>query len=150
MIVAEYWMPRSAWPPGPWQNEPDRVQWRDRGSGLDCLALRQHGGFWCGYVAMPPGHPWHGADFDDVKVVVHGGLTFAAPCMTEGDHRERVCHLVLPGDPDDVWWLGFDSAHGGDLMPFMAGLHAGDTYRTIGYVTGQCELLAYQARRAER
>ena len=50
---------RSDWLPGPWDDEPDRVEWRDEATGLPCLLRRGSPfiGVWCGYVALPPDHP---------------------------------------------------------------------------------------------
>jgi hypothetical protein len=40
---------KSAWGPGPWTDEPDKVQWTDTATGLPCLAKRNpRGGHWCG------------------------------------------------------------------------------------------------------
>lgn len=112
--VEEWAMDKSEWGEGPWVDEPDRKEWRYR--GLPCLMVRSHLGNWCGYVGVPPGHPWHGKNFDDVDVRVHGGLTYSDSC------RGQVCHVALPGDPDDVWWLGFDCCHAEDLAPGMQAL----------------------------
>lgn len=49
------------WGDGPWVQEPDRVEWVDEETGYQCLARRtKHTGTWCGYVGVPPGHPWFG------------------------------------------------------------------------------------------
>src|SRR5437868_461399 len=96
-------------PPGPWDNEPDRLEWRH--AGLPCLMNRNRSGVWCGYVAVPPGHPFHGASYDDERTYdlpSHGGLTFSSTCSGE------ICHVPQPGEPDDVWWFGFDCNHGYD------------------------------------
>ncbi len=101
---------KSTWGEGPWQTEPDRVEWEH--AGLPCLALRsEFSGNWCGYAAVPPGHPLHGAEYDDVAVDVHGGPTYSAQC--QGD----ICHVPKPGQPDDVWWIGFDCHHAFDFAP---------------------------------
>lgn len=148
---------KRAWPPGPWQDEPDRVEWREH--GFPCLALRHdEGGHWCGYVGVPPGHPWHGRgdlmsdDFCDC----HGGVTFASPCAHghEGDPR-YVCHVPLPGEPAEVWWIGFDFAHSGDWSPGWTPrprvwLHFGETYRDLAYVTAEVSSVAKQAMEAAR
>lgn len=104
-------------PPGPWVDEPDRVEWRHR--GLPCLITRQpEQGHLCGYVAVPPGHPWHGVHYRELsEVYVHGGLTYADPCF------ENVCHVPQQGEPDNVWWFGFDCAHYGDLPPYQLAHH---------------------------
>lgn len=42
---------------GPWDSEPNRVEWKH--AGVPCLAVRNQFGAWCGYAAVPPGHPLH-------------------------------------------------------------------------------------------
>lgn len=149
-VITETWIDRSTWPSGPWDDEPDRIEWRDPETGLPCLARRHvRAGHWCGYVALPPGHPWHGS-CPDLDVEVHGGVTYAGPCDEHGDARERVCHVARPGEPDDVWWLGFDFAHCTDLQPWLLGLDPdlvlpGTTYRTLDYVRAECASVAAQA-----
>ena len=162
---------KSEWGDGPWQDEPDKVQWKDEATGLPCLAKR-HGraGHWCGYVGVPEGHPAFGKDYDDVRVATddgwpdaHGGLTYAAHCQ-EGDEAEAICHIPDPGEPDHVWWLGFDCAHSGDLSPGYAALdrkryeETGDSlwlsrgsyesYRDLRYVRGVVRRLAGQLAEA--
>jgi hypothetical protein len=55
---AEVYGPKSSWGPGPWQDEPDRLEWTH--AGLYCLMIRNDLGSWCGYVGVPPEHPLHG------------------------------------------------------------------------------------------
>jgi hypothetical protein len=109
----------------------------------------------CGYVGAPPGHPWHGAGYNDVDVSVHGGLTFAASCQENAPEGHGICHVPEPGRPADVWWLGFDCAHGGDVIPKMieyeknlpaelTAYRRDDQYRDVAYVTEQCQQLAAQ------
>lgn len=145
MLKEEKSIDKSQWGDGPWQSEPDRKEWRDEATGLTCLAVRQPSlGHWCGYVAVPPGHPAHEADYDDVEAYVHGGLTYGNKC------QGLVCHVPAPGEPDDVFWLGFDCAHCGDLSPGMAarerqfGWMPSDRYRDLKYVEQQCASLAKQ------
>ncbi len=154
---------KSTWGDGPWQAEPDRVEWEH--AGLPCLALRNENfGVWCGYAAVAPGHPLHGKDHGDVEVSVHGGLTYANRC--DGD---RICHVPKPGEADDVWWFGFDCGHCFDFMPAFAARHAllleplprqqaydhnaavnassrlyVDVYRTLNYVQDETNALAEQ------
>lgn len=139
---------KSTWGPGPWQNEPDHKSWTDTATGLPCLAHRaMHSGHWCGYVAVFPSHPAHGQDYSSLDVTVHGGLTYGQWC------QDAVCHIPAPDEPDDVWWLGFDCCHSGDLAPRRArldelgdysGLSGHDHYRTLEYVEEQCAELAKQ------
>jgi hypothetical protein len=144
---------RSTWPPGPWDNEPDLVEWRDAHTGYPCLVVRGPVGALCGYVGVPPGHPAHGKDYDDVPLgdgYPHGGLTYSRACA--GD----VCHVPLPGEPDEVWWLGFDCAHSRDVCPgllFIGGrvrpIFPGEVYKPIRYVQGECTELAAQLKALE-
>jgi hypothetical protein len=133
---------RSKWKAGPWDGESDREEFTTA-AGLPALLVRNPwSGAWCGYVAISPGHPLHGKgneDTDDVNV--HGGITFAGPC------RGHVCHVPKPGESDNVWWLGFDTNHGGDATPAGWGgeIVAGyQDYRDEAYLRQECESLAAQ------
>jgi hypothetical protein len=130
-------------PPGPWWDEPDKVQWIDPATGLDCLAVRGPFGAWCGYVGVPPGHPLHGADYLDVDVDVHGGLTFAGSCRDDAPEESGICHVPFEGRPAHVWWLGFDCSHCDDYAPGLL-VFPGETYRDLGYVRDQVATLAGQ------
>lgn len=142
----EHMIDRSKWPRGPWDEEPeDRVEFEH--AGLPCLLRRSPGsGGWCGYAAVPPGHPLHGADYGDLgDIEVHGGLTYSDPCAGE------ICHVPKPGEPDDVWWFGFDCAHAYDRTPgmeaalaAMGGLGPDAVYRTRAYAEAETRRLAEQ------
>jgi hypothetical protein len=145
--------------PGPWWDEPDKVHWIDPVSDCDCLVVRNHFGAWCGYVAVPPGHPWHGVEYGEMEEVVrvHGGLTFADRCRE--DERGAgfgICHVPFPGRPHDVWWLGWDACHGGDLAPVLEADFDfdvpgfSDVYRDLDYARAQTEFLARQVAGAGR
>jgi len=114
-----YRVDRTGWDPGPWDNEPDRLEWRSH--GLPCLIVRNDLGNLCGYVAVPPGHPDHGAHYDAPDVEVHGGLTYSSPCSAHGG---PICHIPSreTGVVDDVWWLGFDCGHAFDYWPQRAAI----------------------------
>ncbi len=141
---------RSGWGSGEWRGEPDKVQWTDPATGLACLAKRNPNfGNWCGYVGIGPDHPWHGKGYGDLPdggPSVHGGLTYASKCE-EGPAEETICHVPAAGEPDHLWWFGFDCAHGGDLTPGMPSLLTfglGDVYRPLPYVRSECARLAAQ------
>lgn len=143
---------KTDWGPGPWLEEPDRVEFRH--AGLPCLLNRNDLGTWCGYAAVPPGHPLHGHRYEDAEVDVHGGLTYAGPC------QGHICHVAEPGEPDDVWWFGFDCGHCWDITPALdAYLQArgirqpaekisdelwSAVYRDLAYVRHETESLAEQ------
>lgn len=141
-------------PAGPWDDEPDKVQWIDGDTDLDCLAVRNHMGAWCGYVGVPRTHPYYRTPFDHVPVSVHGGLTFSNTCDEDAPEGHGICHIPLPGRSDDVWWLGFDCGHFTDVQPALAAMFGrftslADTrfeprYRTLEYVQRECADLAKQ------
>ncbi len=133
---------KSKWGPGPWQDEPDHVAFEH--AGYSCIVHRGPAGGLCGYVAVPPGHPWHGMDYNEVPADVHGGLTYGGKC--EG----AICHVPKSGEPDNVFWIGFDTAHSGDVSPAFRRLSAAftdprDSYKTMAYVTSETKRLAEQA-----
>lgn len=136
---------RSIWGNGLWNGEPDKAQWIDEATGLDCLIVRvPHSGHLCGYVGVPPGHRFHGKEYDDVPADVHGGLTFADACQ-EGEEF-GICHVPEAGRPDHVWWLGFDCAHCHDVTPFSGprGWFQDESYKTLDFVRSECTALAAQ------
>jgi len=122
-----------------------------------CVTINRLG-IRCGYVRVPPEHPYHGLEYDEIpdRIDVHGALTFSAadePCEGEagGGH----------------WWLGFDCGHAFDapeplaahrpnqwsareevgLLWFAASLERREghvTVRTVDYVTEQCRALCAQ------
>jgi len=137
---------RSGWSPGPWDSEPDRVEWNFKGT--PCLATRSRFGTWCGYAGVPKGHPMYGTPFQIVRDVieVHGGLTYSDVCSG------HICHMPAPGDTDDIWWFGFDCGHAFDMSPGMeAYLHRLDQqykpmgiYRDLDYVRAEVHSLVEQ------
>lgn len=137
---------REKWGPGRWDMEPDLIEWRDEATGYPCLVVRNLMGSLCGYVGVPPGHPLYGVEYNDDAspgVRVHGGLTYSNACA--GD----VCHAALPGEPEHVWWFGFDCGHAFDespglnliLPPQFWGRAA---YRDVEYVRREVASLAAQ------
>jgi hypothetical protein len=140
---------RTGWQSGAWDTEPDRIEWRWLGPPrLACLIVRGPSGALCGYVGVPPGHPYHGRDYGKCDVDVHGSLTYSDKCAEGG----QICHVARLGEADDVWWLGFDCAHSNDVKPTytdeLREVYA--TYKPIGYVRNQVELLAAQLCRVAK
>lgn len=137
----EWKVDRTGWPRGPWDGEPDKVQFRTE-AGFPGLVVRNRLGGLCGYVGVPKEHALHGVHYGDVdgRFDVHGGLTYSESCAG------HICHVPEPGEPDDVWWFGFDCVHCYDLAPSMLryGHCAGDEYRDLAYVRGEVESLARQ------
>lgn len=139
---------REGWPSGPWDFEPDYDSWRSE-HGYPCIARRNRSGAWCGYVGVPPGHPWHGKHYDAVYdfegdyLEVHGGLTYSDKCRPD----IGICHVPEPGESDDFHWLGFDCAHSCDTYPTQPHDFVDQyaIYRSYGYVRSEVEKLARQA-----
>jgi len=105
-------------------------------SGFPCVYFPGPLGAFCGYVGVPPGHPWHGSDgSSEPPILVHGGVTFAEPC----------------GCSENTWWVGFDCGHLNDFIPsrYFEGLNfLGSTVWTHKMVQEECERLADQAAAA--
>jgi hypothetical protein len=161
-------MDKTDWGGGPWNDEPDKLQWIDDATGLDCLIVRNRLGALCGYVGVPSEHPWHGVGYSDspsgkggfyaddcpeTVVNVHGGLTFSDKCDQDAPEDSGICHVPGPGRPADVWWFGFDCAHSGDIVPGMIACERkmgfspppdGGVYKTVDYVRAEVANLARQ------
>lgn len=154
-------------PEGPWTGEPDKAQWVDAATNLDCLIVRGPLGALCGYVGVPFEHPLHGADAGDVLFLdVAHGVNYSDLC----DDRmmpDGICHVPAAGRPANVWWFGFDNGLVlRDVVPLhdhmMAELRRTTpvfaemppmpeppewlraTYKPLPYVIAQCESLAAQ------
>jgi len=59
--------------------------------------------WYCGYVAVPSGHPDWGKGYEEVDVEVHGGLTFSGQGKPGSLWEDK-----------QLWWFGFDCAHAED------------------------------------
>ena len=131
---------RSKWAPGPWDAEPDRLDWRE--GGFPCFAQRNAMGAWCGYVGVPEGHWAFEKQYGVVNVDVHGGLTYSEHC------QGHICHVPAPGESDNVWWLGFDTAHFCDTTPGHFGRQSWNEplgeYRDLAYVKAQVSKMVVQ------
>lgn len=147
------------WPEGVWRNEPDKVQWVDKATGLPCLIVRSRLGNLCGYAGVYETHPLYKLDYSGIEdhLDAHGGITFSGPCQEHAEEGRGICHIPEPGTSDKVWWFGFDCAHCDDLAPGMAGLynrmpnlapyHSSDIYRDVSYVKAEVQQLALQLAR---
>ncbi len=167
-LSGDKWHDRSQWPAGPWDDEPDKLVWTTK-TGLPGMLVRNGAGALCGYVAVLPGHKLHGVRYNQAPAdpdfvgppreyawedygdtpegmfTVHGGLTYSDSCAGS------ICHIPEPGEPDDVWWFGFDCAHSGDDYPAnYSGPFArrygnsSEQYKTVAYVQAEAEKLAEQ------
>lgn len=135
---------KAFWPAGPWHDEPDRIDWVDPPTGVPCMMRRNDFGAWCGYVAIPPTHPWVNLSRDEMSPSphCHGGLTFKDHWEDwkpeNGDrYRDADIGTTLP-------WIGFDCHHGFDLGPALSSDHSDENrvYRDVQYVTAEVVHLA--------
>lgn len=81
---------------GEWIDELDVAEFDHL--GYKCRVERGQFGSLCGYIYIPKDHPWHGKDYDDLDVQVHGGLTYAEY-------------------EDDLFLIGYDCSHSRDIIP---------------------------------
>lgn len=154
---------KSTWGEGPWQSEPDKMQYKDEATGLPCLIVRNPYGALCGYVGVTEGHPFFMKNGYDFPLSVHGGITFTSLCRPGDDEAHGICHIPGPGEPDHVWWLGFDCSHFNDTCPGMEArmrtlgvpmpdlspfpldhIYFSASYKTIEYVKAEIASLAHQ------
>ena len=135
---------KALWPAGPWHDEPDRIDWVDPVTGVPCMMRRNDFGAWCGYVALPPTHPWAKLSRDEMAPYphCHGGLSFNDHWEDwnpeNGDrYRDVDIGTTLP-------WIGFDCHHGLDLGPALLSDHSDENrvYRDVQYVTAEVVYLA--------
>jgi hypothetical protein len=126
---------------------PEKIEQDGRFLGFRFIILDGGLGFRCGYIEVPPGHPWFGKNYDEIKADCHGGLTFSKSGTD--------CGLNRP----EGWWFGFDCGHCGDgpdpalkldppeLQPFASLIFQGEV-RTKHFVEQECCKLIHQAYRA--
>lgn len=136
----------SQWPPGVWSVERSSFAWVDSRTKLQCAMIRHHLGHWCGYVAVPEGHPLHGKKYQEhiqlpmsyLNVAMQrttsiddvGVMNMFITAMSEnpavGEDGYIDLPLILPAhqgityteaDEQGRWWFGFDCAHAGDFLP---------------------------------
>lgn len=88
------------WGDGEWIEEVDFMEWMYK--GIKCLVFRNGFGSLCGFIYVPKDHPWHGKNYEQIAVNVHGGLTYSR----EMNNQEHI--------------IGFDCSHWNDLSPGLA------------------------------
>lgn len=148
--MSEARIPKHLWGDGPWQNEPDEFVWIDKRTGYKCRVWRSPTtGSLCGYVSLPKRHCLENIDEGGRRAkatAVWRGKYRKAVSAANGDYakfRESVQLIEMPetivkkmltvevhggltyaGAQDNLWTLGFDTAHSSDFMPAMRALIA--------------------------
>jgi hypothetical protein len=92
-------LPKSEWGTGPWQDEPDDVQWVDKATKLPCWIKRNMHvtGSLCGYVGVPSYHAAYKVDYDGER----GDLKEGYRKKMRGWMKERA-HSGKPISLDDI------------------------------------------------
>jgi hypothetical protein len=152
----------------PWEEEPEGPHFFEA-HGLRCAVTRGPMGAWCGYVAVPKGHPFFGKDsdanadgkkFSDVSnqpIGKRGIIPLLLATQIGEDDPITIATLIdvhgsltysgtgVRGIGDkDSWWFGFDCAHLGDIIPKLGPTWRDGVYRDLEYVKRETESLARQ------
>lgn len=158
---------------GVWDNEPDEESGEYK--GMKTFIKRRPGGYLCGYVGIPEGHPWFGKDYNDqvkvpkaimerpIDVDKIGAINLLCAVGKSDAMKEGFLDIVLAIDvhggltyaeknapmeePDGFWWFGFDCAHAGDLLPKYDWIGRDGIYRDIDFVRQEIKSLADQLER---
>lgn len=89
---------RSKWGPGPWDGEPDRLDFTHKGRA--CLLLRGPMGSWCGYASVEKGHPFYGRDY---TMCIHPKHK-AIPAKKAAQANRRRAVLAKSRSERDMWY----------------------------------------------
>lgn len=136
---------KKLWGPGPWQKEPDSLDWKDEKTGLQCRIRRGPMGGLCGYAGVSPTHPLFGLGFNDMVPMPDGwkeqaldvnkmdvvGLFFSSLGGELNNNALRLSLLFsIHGglsfgnqmDESGDWFFGFDCGHSQDYLPTLDAL----------------------------
>jgi len=103
-----------------WENEKDFYEFTL--NGIKCEIKRiEHLGHLCGYLYLPDGHEFIKLFYDDIPICVHGDLSF------KEENK-----------------IGFDCAHGGDLIPKYGNDWSGTEYRNVEFVKNELRKMVEQ------
>lgn len=109
-------------------------------AGFPAVVIMTGTGHRCGYVGVPPGHPLHGVEYNELTLALpppkpdtpvgdRGVMTLFAVAMKEELSTSpevvfdvhgsltfsKANHEGYPAaEPDDLWWFGYDCAHSQD------------------------------------
>lgn len=133
---------KSAWKEGPWNQEPDRLEWIDEATGLFCLILRKPSGALSGHVGVPSDHPFFLKPHHLLRLWVHHGISYSN--FSHGQGESSIRYFSDLAAPNRIWWFGFSCDYEDDLCP--ARLAPRGHYRNIDYVMQEVINLAEQIR----
>lgn len=147
-MLLNHWnfIDKSTWKTGPWQQEPDRIEWVDDTTGLFCLILRKPSGVLSGYVGVPKDHLFFLKPHHLLRLWVHRGLSYCN--LSQGDNETGIRYTPGLKDPGSLWWFGFSCDSEDDLFPSYRGSMG--EYRDIEYVTQEIASLIEQIEERSR
>jgi hypothetical protein len=124
------------------QHEPNYETFEYRGFKVVIKRMMYMGGQLNGYVRIPKAHKFYQKGYDDIPIECHGGLTFAGDLENDGD-----------------WYVGFDTAHYQDYMPFLqmvlgksgnpSTIDTNEQYRDIEYIRNECRRIVDQCHQVQ-
>ena len=127
---------KTKWERGPWDREPDKVDFEYQ--GYSCRVLRHRTlGHLCGYVGVTGGHPAYKVTYLDLHEQNLGWDFLRGTELTFSDE--------LP--ESNLWWFGFDCAHSNDRTPFYTSRQA--TYKGVDWVMARIYELADALKQME-
>jgi hypothetical protein len=127
---------RQGWAEGPWDHEPDQLEWLEQGVYC-CLSRQRVTGRWQGYIALPETHLWHKSSYRSLnkhfgdKLPAHGGVSYS---RFRGSYPFRYADVSK-----EHWIIGYNCGHLGDLQPGIQArnpdplLYLGLVYRNLSY-----------------
>ena len=130
-------------PPGEWLREPDVCKWES--NGFQCLAIREKQmGVWTAFVGVSKEH----SSFSKpLKILLH------EPWFLNLNVHGGVSTIGKNSLDKDLWWFGWDTSQGEDLMPLvqfdpddpiLGQYHINHTYKNLKFVIKETNLLAKQ------
>lgn len=129
---------KSTWADGPWQREPDKLQWIDQKTGFPCLVVRNSSGALGGYVGVSEKNPFF--QKNSIFVWIHGGLSYKD--FSQKDNEQGICYISESQQSQSIWWFGFTCDRPGDIRPAKNDFYG--EYRDIAFVIQEVESLAQQ------
>lgn len=91
-----------------------------------------------GYVAIPPTSSWHGVDYNQIPILVHGGLTWSSFASAIRNRGVEVPSWV----DDNDWIVGFDTVRASSRCMDKHDIR-NETYRLLGAIE-QLDKIPYQ------
>lgn len=110
--------------------------------GYKYIVKRMPLGHLCGYVRLTKNDELFKTNLmdEDIYLRVHGGITYTSPGNP----------LDYFSESSKFFYIGFDTAHGGDVSPamvdFLKDMPSYGTYKDLPYVRKQCKKLINQIK----